>query len=669
MFEQVRWITDERFAQQVPQDLFHKQYEKNNYKPDEGLKNRHILFRRSFLCSEVVQSLINISADDYYKLYINGIFVAQGPAPGHKSRYYYNQINITDYLKKGKNIIAVHTYYQGLINRVWVSGDKMHGLWLELVSNGKRILESDESFLVQEHTGFCASHIMGYDTQFAENYDSNAAECRFYHADFDDSGWSNALFRINAPYVMVKQPTQLLDIYRAKPEVTCLDNIVLFDMGQTIVGYLSLKALGLKHSRIEIRFGDELNSDGSLRYNLRSNCLYKEHWILSGGEDELDMFDYKAFRYGEIILPKDCRLDMESLSVIVRHYPYKDFSSFQTTDHKLNKIVGLIKNTIKYGIQEVYFDCPQREKGQYSGDGFYIGVVHSLITRDFSMFKKFITNIADTRAICPGLMAQAPCSFMQEIADFSLQFPTTLLAYYALSKDKSTLEEMLPVAENMLAYFRGFEDSDGLLKAVDKWNLVDWPANSRDDYDADLAQDGNYLTRTVKHNVINAFYIGAIKSVNKIRAICGQRTKHDISKHEKAFIKKFYDADKKLFKDSEVSSHISVHSNVLPLHLNIGINDDNQKTILELIRQKRLDRCNIFGAFQTFCALKRVGEQEFIVDLIKDEKYWLNMIKEGATTTFEAWGKDAKWNTALFHLAFVLPFMFLEDWDIDYMFV
>ena len=40
------------------------------------------------------------------------------------------------------------------------------------------------------------------------------------------------------------------------------------------------------------------------------------------------------------------------------------------------------------------------------------------------------------------------------------------------------------------------------------------------------------------------------------------------------------------------------------------------------------------------------------------------MIREGATTTFEGWGKETKWNTSLFHLTLTLGALFLTDWDI-----
>lgn len=50
-------------------------------------------------------------------------------------------------------------------------------------------------------------------------------------------------------------------------------------------------------------------------------------------------------------------------------------------------------------------------------------------------------------------------------------------------------------------------------------------------------------------------------------------------------------------------------------------------------------------------------------ELLCDEGAWLNMLKEGATTTFEAFSKDQKVNTSLFHTMFAFPVLFLGDKD------
>ena len=174
-----KWISDAELAALQPRNVFHRQLEPLALDCSEH-RNRHVLFRKRLLLDNVPQSArIFITADDYYHLYVNGIFVAQGPAPSYHFQYNYNEIDLTPYLVKGENVIAVHTLYQGLVNRVWQSGDHRHGLLCDVEVDEKIILSSDESFLVAPHTGYTESGTCGYQTQFLERYDSRAAEVGF----------------------------------------------------------------------------------------------------------------------------------------------------------------------------------------------------------------------------------------------------------------------------------------------------------------------------------------------------------------------------------------------------------------------------------------------------------------------------------------------------------
>ena len=140
-----KFICHPDFADEMPINVYHKQKaEKSRKETDERFLNRHILFRKEFECGNISKAVLNITADDYYKLYINGEFVAMGPAASYHNAYNYNEIDVTPYLKVGKNLIAVHSYYQGFINRVWVSGDHRQSLWCELFADGEKILCSDE---------------------------------------------------------------------------------------------------------------------------------------------------------------------------------------------------------------------------------------------------------------------------------------------------------------------------------------------------------------------------------------------------------------------------------------------------------------------------------------------------------------------------------------------
>ncbi|MBE7046222.1 MAG: alpha-L-rhamnosidase [Ruminococcaceae bacterium] len=653
-----KWITNKDFYDLKPINVFHKAEEPFEYTPREEIQNKHILFRCEFTLDDINGTKIFISADDYYKLYINGKFVSMGPCPGYNFEYYYNEIDISDFVTVGKNTIAVHTYYQGLINRAWVSGDERHGLIFDIENNDKVILSSCESVKCKYHTGFSSLGLLGYQTAFRECYDAGCDEAGFEKEDFDDSDWDKSYIKTYDDYTLVPQPVKPLVVYNKKPVISeRKDNKIFLDFGQEMVGYLTFKAKGKKGSKITLHFSEELNDDGSPRYELRCNCIYEEEMILSGKEDILNQYDYKAFRYAEIIFDEGTEIDNDSIEFIVRHYPYEE-KVFNIKDEKLAPIVKLCLASVKYGTQEVYMDCPTREKGQYICDCGLIGLSHIVATGDNAMFKKFLYNIASSDFICKGLMTEAPCSHMQEIADYSLQFSFFVWKYYEMTGDKETLKDMLPVCEGVWEYFKKYETKEGLIESVtEKWNMVDWPKNLRDDYDFPIEKPiGPGL-----HNVINAFYIGLLVYIDKIYDELGIDKKTDAESKKKAFINAFYNKDTHLYNDSESSTHSAIHSNVLPLLFDIIPDDECKGNILNMIDEKRLTKCNFFmGAFMLF-ALQKEGEKELLYNIITDERAWVNMLKEGATTTFEAWGKEQKWNTSLCHPVGAIPLIFLDD--------
>ena len=653
-----KWITNKDFFDLKPVNVFHKAEEPFEYAPREEIQNKHILFRSEFNLEEIKDTKIYISADDYYKLYINGIFVAMGPCPGYNFEYYYNEIDISSFVKKGKNTIAVHTYYQGLINRVWVSGDERHGLIFDIENNDEIILSSDENVKCKYHSGFSSLGLLGYQTAFRECYDAGCSEAGFEKEDFDDSHWDKSFIKTYDDYTLVPQPTKLLDVYSKKPAV-CerRENKLFLDFGREMVGYLTFRAKGNKGNKIILHFSEELTDEGAPRYEMRCNCIYEEEMILSGGEDTLNQFDYKAFRYAEIIFDEDTQIYEDSIEFIVRHYPYME-KKFDIKDEKLAPIIRLSLDSIKYGTQEIYMDCPTREKGQYICDCGLIGWSHIVSTGDNEMFKKFLYNTASSDFICKGLMTEAPCSHMQEIADYSLQFSFFVWKYYEMTADRETLKDMMSVCDGVWDYFKKYENKDGLIESVtEKWNMVDWPENLRDDYDFCLKKP----VQPGLHNVINAFYIGLLVYIDKIYNELGIDKKTDVEKKKKAFINAFYNKETHLFNDSETSTHSAIHSNVLPLLFDMIPDDECKSNILKMIDEKRLTKCNFFmGAFMLF-ALQKEGEKELLYNIITDDRAWMNMLKEGATTTFEAWGKEQKWNTSLFHPVGAIPLIFLDD--------
>ncbi len=642
-----KWITDAGMAKLSPIAVFHKAYD--GYRPPVSeVQAAHILFRRRFSIGNTDGCLLTVSADDYYKLYVNGRFVACGPSPSYPQYYAYNVIDVSPFLEPGENTVAVHTYYNGQINRVWVSGDNLHGLYLSLCQNGREILVSDESFKVARHTAFSPVGEYGYRTGYLEQYDSNAPECGFENPDFDDKSWQNAVENKNIRHIFADE-APVLAFEEIKPvKIEWDGNSIRIDLGREICGYVSVSAKGEKGTVVLFRQAEELNEDGSLRFALRCNCVYEEPWVLSGGYDTYLPFDYRGFRYLEFSLPDGCEWYPDTLKIVARHADYQELpfvSDLEKRDPVLGSVVRLCADTVKYGIQEVAVDCPTREKGQYLGDAGFIGMSYAALTGSAVPLKRSLRDFARSAFICPGLMAVSTSSFMQEIADYSMNFPYFVLSAYRTDGDTAFLREMYPAVLGVYRYFKKFENADGVLADVtEKWNLVDWPANLRDGYDFPLTDP---VTPGI-HNVPTAYFIGMGKCVNEIAEILGEEPPCDVRRNIEGFLSYFYDAGSGLFKDTRESEHHSLHANVLPLLFDIGITEENKDNILRMIREKQLTSVNYF-AFYILLALERIGEYGLLYDLLVSPDAWRNMLKEGATTCFEAWGKDKKKNCSLFH--------------------
>ena len=664
-----QWITDREFATLASRNVFHKQLERVELPCDEH-RNRHILFRRSFqLTHKPSTAIMYITADDYYKLYINGRFVAQGPAPSYPQRMRYNAVDVTDYLTAGHNVVAVHTLYKGLINRVWVSGDGRHGLLCDLVADGETLLASDECFLTHPHTGYTETGTSGYQTQFLETYDSAAPEVGFEAIDFDDSAWAHACVK-QTDYTLAPQETKMLDFETIRPAEVIERGVpddaskksIYIDFGKCYVGYLSVTASGRVGDTVTVRCAQELSDEEQkiLRYQMRCNCVYDEAWLLSGRPDDtLSWFDYKAFRYAELIVPQTCVVS--DIVLIARHYPFTLNAKLKPEfagDEALERVWALCVHSQRYGVQEVIQDCMDREKGFYVGDGCYTALAHMILSGDDSMSRKLIDDAFLSTFITDGMVTCLNCSFMQEIAEYPLMLVSLILWHYRVTDDKAYLAKNYPGARALLEAYRRDYEREGLLRDLDKWCVVEWPANYRDGYDVDIAE-GKVCHEP--HIAINAYYIEAVRCVNAIARILGEPAYRDETPLIQAFMRAFYDEKRHLFTDSLTSNHISYVGNIFPFAFGLVPDAQCEENMLAMIRERGIEGVNFFCGFPMLVVLTRRGEKALLRRQLSSPNAWLRMLREGATSTYEAWGRDCKWNTSLFHLMFTFAAIFLAE--------
>ena len=679
-----KWIMDHRFFGLAPVNVFtpeHPHYRnwRKGADPDEGpwhepdLVNQHMLVRKEFSLSEQTdKAVIDITADDYYKLYINGKFVGQGPAQSYYFHYNFTRYDISRFLHEGDNIIAVHVYYQGLLNRALNSADQRQGLIAEVLIDGEAVLGTDSSWKYTVPAAYPTGETAGYTVQFLENIDARLLEQGWQDQNFNDGEWMSACEHIADDHKLFFQITPPLQVYKIAPANVekIEDGHYVIDFGHEITGRFTMEASGKAGRTIEIRCAEELDDrevpekQGIIRHEMRCNCNYREVWTLSGREtDVLEHYDYKAFRYAEIIGPEET-LRPASFAAEVQHYPFDEEKiKFECSNELLVRIWEICKNGVKYCAQEHYVDCPSREKGQYLGDVTVTAQSHMYLTGDARLFKKSLFDFALSSFAKPGLLCVAPGGYMQESADYSLQWIPQLIIYYRHTGDIEFLGQMYQLAVKQIDHFRKYQRKDGLLENIDVQVFMDWPPNLRDDYDFNLSRPYG----SGCHNVINAFFYGALAALAEMRKILGEEPeKSDAYDNElreigESYVRAFYNTEQKLFVDSDVSSHSALHSNIFPILYRLAP-AEARSTIVGFLKKKRIC-CGVYMAYYLLKALASAGEHEFVYELLacSDEMSWAHMIEEGATSCFEVWGKDQKGNASLCHAWASAPIIILIE--------
>src|SRR2546423_251849 len=82
--------------------------------PPRETWNRFVYFRRSFVLEEIPASVpARVTADSRFVLSVNGEEVARGPARSVPERLAYAELELTPFLRQGKNVIGALVRFYG----------------------------------------------------------------------------------------------------------------------------------------------------------------------------------------------------------------------------------------------------------------------------------------------------------------------------------------------------------------------------------------------------------------------------------------------------------------------------------------------------------------------------------------------------------------------------
>lgn len=642
-------------------------------------ENQHFLFRVVFeVPSEVAEAQLLITADDLYMAWLDDELVGTGPVVLPNDCHPYNAYDVTRWFVGAGggrlSCLAVRVYYHGPRQRAHHSGDGRCGLRAQLTlvdSKGeRRVIGTDGSWqCAASKDRESGGRMYGYHTQHAEDIDMRHARQGWRTTDYNGADWPQA----------VVVPDELAADWRLEPQIALPVEWRLrepkvirqkgaghwfVDMGEEMVGHTCLRIQGTEGHMLEIRHAEECEAPDSPRYAMRCGCHYQEWVTLSGESDHVEFFDYKGFRYLELLNWPEAEL-AGRVWVWERHTPWPEKPSlFSSANTDLDAIWDLCANSVRVGTQERFLDCPTREKIEFLGDAAVTGLAHLILTADKLPYEQLLRDFkrnleTDALVSCHGGMPKA-----QIIAEYSLLIPQMLTDYLRYTGDSPSVKGWLSEAEKMLKAYEKYATTHGLLTDLHApkeghspaWPLVDWPPNLRDNYD-DTTLLGAKDCEAVRGNVntvVNCFYYHSLSCMAQLHRLLSMPAAsvdwEAKAKQVRASLRaSLLDRTTGLFRDRIGSAHFSMHASMAALYTGVA-EPDEYAAIVALVRSKGL-KCGVWVAYFVLRALYRGGHGELAYALmVNDSEYgWKQMLRSGATTCLEAWHPDQKWNTSFCH--------------------
>lgn len=333
----------------------------------QSTTNTWLMFRKDILVNEVPRSIVaRIASDTKYWLWINGYLVVfegglkRGPAP-HST--YYDEVELSHYLKKGDNSIALLVWHFGKDGFSHCNSGKA-GLFFEAIADKLQIV-SDATWRCSLASAFQQTEAPFPNFRLAE---SNIR----YDARLALKNWNQSLFygklepaeeiaeENEAPFgPLVKRPIPLWKDYGLK------DYKSTYYKGDTLCCKLPYNCQMTPYIKLESEAGRIVHMLTD-HYRGGGTESVRAEYITCSGVQEYENLGWMNGHQMFYVIPKGVKV----LDVKFREtgYDTEFLGSFSCNDVFLNELWKRSMRTLYVTMRDNYMDCPDRERAQWWGD-------------------------------------------------------------------------------------------------------------------------------------------------------------------------------------------------------------------------------------------------------------------------------------------------------------
>ena len=572
----------------------------------------------------------NISVDSDYVLYINGEVVSCNQYGDFEWYKAYDTIDVTKYLKEGKNTIAVLVWYFGTHSQRYYKFDA--GLAYEFVNqDGETLAKSGAHTLARQSKAYAngVKKLLTYQLGYTFTYDANKQDA---WTDGELAGAHNAVV-VEKNCQMVERPNERLQFKDniAMKSVETRDNGLqyLIDLGEEVVGCPVLQFNSDCVQKITVAYGEDLQ-DGNVRQCIGERDFSFTYIAKEGKNDYTNYMLRLGCRYLQVYTEKP--IEITYFGVKPQVYPTKRLAFTKGNDLQ-KRIYDLCAKSLELCMMEHFVDCPWREQCLYAFDsrnqmlcGYY--------AFEGGNFKYVRSNLKlmgmDRRA--DGMFSIcAPCGIELTIPSFACYYYLQMKEYVEYSGDTSLAIEVFDKLQEEIDVFLCNFRNGVMHRFAEKgyWNFYDWTQY--------MANDVWGEDESIPDFMLSVLVLMSLECFQYICKKCKKPFKYNkqMKQLRKGIRKTFWNKEKGLYSLTQGGDEWTELVNSFAV-LHGLVKTKEAKVIAEKLANEELCSTSLSMKCFVYDSLLKVDEEKykpFVFGQI--EKNYTKMMEAGATSTWE----------------------------------
>ena len=624
--------------------------------------------------------LVHVSADNRYRLFVNGRFVAAGPPQSDLWNWRFNTIDLGPYLKAGRNVLAA-VVWNGGEHRPMAQISHRTGFVLQTDSEREQAANTGAGWKSFRDPAYSpldwrdVDQRLGYQYYVAgsmERVDGARYPWGWEQPDFDDSAWQPAAaIDPGAPNgveshqkwqltpspvpLLAETPQRFARVARsegATPSDAFLGGsgpltlaahsraTILLDQGVLTTGYPVLVTSGGRGGLVRAIYSEALYGDKRTKGDRRQIEGKKavgvwDEWLPDGGQERVFRpLWVRTWRYLELqIEAGEQPLTIEDVRSELCAYPAVRKARFASDRPVLNDIWDAGWRTLQLSAQDTFVSDLSWERIQYVGDTKLQALAWLAATGDDTLYRQALEQFDASRAPFGLTQSRFPAELDQYTPLYSLVWVTMVHDYWRYRGDDEYLRQFLPGIGQVLGWFDRQKTPDGLIPPLFQLDFVD--SDYFRQYAAILRQEGR--PGMAIHSL---FYVLALDDAADLFARSGQNLESQRYRREAAAVRDTvhrlcWDATRQLVADTPSRKFFSQQANILAI-LTDTVPAAEQPALLErLLADRTLAQIQLYFRFYLGRALNKMGHGDSYVDNLGP---WENMLANGMTTFGETDG-------------------------------